>query len=163
MNIRKEELFLQFAQFFSTIGFQREISTFRQKIVMVDNFYRAVDSDDMSAVIQANPLLQHPPTYNDSRRSHELSDCDDFALQFKASITSLYRHRALYTEEVIPPPAVGILLSKNHALNIIYAKAPTGELGVFMIDTMLESKAPVNDTESCAAIMRRTGLKMIYI
>lgn len=163
MNISKEELFQVFLQFFSSIGFHREASTLRQKLVMVDNFYRAVDGDDMSAAIQSNPLLQHPPRSTGSSRSLELSDCDDFALQFKASITSLYRHRALYTEEVIPPPAVGILLSKNHALNIIYAKPPNGELGVFMIDTMLENKSPVNDTESCAAIMRRTGLKMIYI
>ncbi|MDN3639640.1 hypothetical protein QWY82_12620 [Simiduia curdlanivorans] len=153
-----EDIASRFFDFFKALNLttDKERYGFYAKMFIVDGLYSQVDLLDIQAVVQTNPLLQYVESLG-----QEINDCDDYALQFKGALTALYRQRMHARQQVINPPAVGMMFTESHALNIIVGTDDQ----VYLIDTMTASPSlkGLEDKEACLSLMRQTNLQHIYI
>tara|TARA_R110000868_G_scaffold17494_8_gene76674 strand:+ start:804 stop:1295 length:492 start_codon:yes stop_codon:yes gene_type:complete len=132
---------------------------FTSRLVIVDGRYSSIEITTIEAMLISNPLLQSVPI------GQEINDCDDFALQVKSSITSLVRQRAVQQHATLFPPAVGILLTPRHALNIIICHQdndPTN-FGVFLLDAMKPGKGLISSPKEAKELMLQPEISLIYI
>ncbi|KDN30624.1 hypothetical protein VFDL14_03715 [Vibrio fortis] len=81
----------------------------------LDDQYTAVTKSEILSIIQTSPSLVVP---DNSTFGHQLSDCDDYALQLKALTVALYRQKAWQGAQV-SPPAIGMVITQSHAFNFI--------------------------------------------
>jgi hypothetical protein len=153
-----EDIATRFFDFFKALSLttDNEKYDFYAKMFIVDGAYSKVSVSDVQAVVQTNPLLQYVESLG-----QEINDCDDYSLQFKGALTALYRQRMHATQQVINPPAVGMIFTENHALNIIIG----ADDQVYLFDTMTASPSltGLENKETCLALMRQTNVRHIYI
>ena len=162
MEITKDSLPTLIRDFFNKIPDSgiKSISSARRRSVVVDNLYTSVKETELFEAIRSNPLLVPRLPLN---ANNELIDCDDYALQLKASITALYRQKMLVTNISIFPPAVGIVITQNHALNIAICESEGGGPEVFIIDPSESSPILMNDPKVSAKALKILPVNMIYI
>tara|TARA_R110001583_G_scaffold195475_1_gene374037 strand:+ start:162 stop:635 length:474 start_codon:yes stop_codon:yes gene_type:complete len=132
-------------------------TTFYRRMLVTDNVYSHVDMDDLAAVIRTNPLLQYV-----DRLHEEINDCDDYALQLKAAMAALYRHRAYSAGQTVYPPAVAIIITEYHALNLIVVNHE-GEYQVYIVDTMMSQPAITQDPTEAWLLMKQGSVTNVYI
>lgn len=133
-------------------------SAVRKKSLIVDNVYDLVNKEILRSVVIGNPLLSFPV----AMQGQEVLDCDDYALQLKAAMNSLGRNRML-SGETVYPPAVGMVITQNHALNIVVTKWGESGKRVFLIDTMEESPKLESNKDACRSLLKLMPIKFIYI
>jgi hypothetical protein len=133
------------------------LTAVRKKSLIVDNVYELVDKDTLNSVVVANPLLSYPA----NMQGQEVLDCDDYSLQLKASMNSLNRQRVLAGQATYPP-AVGMVITQNHALNVIISRWGESGKRVFVIDTMLESPKLVSNKDECRTLLKLMPIKFVY-
>ena len=160
MEITKEALPMMLRDFFKTIPDSgiTTISNVRRRSVIVDNIYNTVSPDEILGIINSNPLLV---TNSQLNVDNELSDCDDYALQLKALTTALYRQRML-SDETLFPPAVGIIITQNHALNLVLTESDDG-IRLSVIDPSETNPAFLDDPLQCQQALKVLPISLIYI
>ena len=162
MEIPSESIKQLLEDFFAEIpdsGIESEVDV-DERSVIVDSFYTPVTEAEVFEVLRTNPLLVPPQT---DHSPGELFDCDDYALQFKASITALYRQKKLVGNIELHPPAVGIVISQKHALNIGVFEAESDEPRIFIIDPSAPVPVMLKDPQSSIEALKMPPIKLIYI
>lgn len=161
MEISKDSLIPLIRDFFRVLpdsGIKTLVDAQRVS-TLVDNSYAALKKSDIISTLKSNPLLvgAAEPT-NES----ELFDCDDYALQLKASLTGLYRTKRLLNE-IISPPAVGIVVTQNHALNIVFCESGNALPECFLVDPSQKSPKLVNESSASSNLLKTLPVSLIYI
>ena len=128
--------------------------------MIVDNAYNTVLKSEVTTTIKTNPLIASPIQGQDNP---EIADCDDYALQLKASLTALYRQKMINTGKVILPPAIGIVITQNHVVNLVFWANPDSTVGVFLIDPSVQKPVLVSDSGESAALLKTLPVKMVYL
>lgn len=159
MDINSDDFLLLIKDFFKDIP-DSGIRTLPQatKICrMVDNVYSLVSIEDVTSVIKYHPLL------NDNKipANAEILDCDDFAMQLKAALTAFYRTKSV-SGNVMPPPAIGIVITQNHALNL-FLSSVNEEKQIFLIDPSLKIPLPVSELDMATTLLKTLPLTLIYV
>ncbi|MCG7540950.1 hypothetical protein [Pseudoalteromonas sp. OF7H-1] len=153
-----EDIATRFFDFFKALNLTANNGKyeFYAKMFIVDDLYSQVNPLDIQAVVRTNPLLQYVESLG-----QEINDCDDYALQFKGALTALYRQRMHAQRQVINPPAVGMVFTENHALNIVIGTDDQ----VYLFDTMTAAPSLIGleNKEACLALLRQTNVRHIYI
>jgi hypothetical protein len=162
MEINKDSLPKLIRDFFKQIPDSgiKSLPDARKRTIIVDNKYITTSRTELLEVIRTNPLLVPGAQTNEN---DELTDCDDYALQLKTSITALYRQRKVTTNEQIYPPAVGVVLSQNHALNLVIIESETGSSEIYLIDPSIDSPTFINEPGQIAQALKLLPIKNIYI
>ena len=111
----------------------------------------------MKSILNTHPMLISPPDHLAS----ELNDCDDYALQFKAAFAATYRQRALMTQSPLKPPAVGMVITQSHVVNIVLTKGSDNKPKAFLIDPMVHSPKLIDDPDQCTSCLKST-VNFIY-
>lgn len=150
-------LLYRFFREITETGFN-SLTAVRKNILIVDNAYQLVDKDLLRSVIIANPLLNFPATM----QGQEVLDCDDYALQLKTSMNSLNR-QSILSGQAAYPPAIGMVITQNHALNVVISKWGENGKRVFLIDTMSESPKLVSNKDECRSLLKLMPIKFVYI
>lgn len=162
MQISKDEIPRLIFDFFRAIpdsGIQR-ISDARRKSIIVDNAYSFVSKVEINTIVKTNPLILPPIQDQDTP---EIADCDDYALQLKASLTALYRQKMISTGKMILPPAIGIVITQNHALNLAICKAPQNTPSIFLIDPSLQKAFLTNDVDKSISLLKKLPVHIVYL
>lgn len=161
MEISKDSLIPLIRDFFSAIPSSGIVTLpdTRRISALVDNSYSALKKSDIIGTLKSNPLLAGAAeSFNDS----ELFDCDDYALQLKASLTGLFRTRRL-SIKTISPPAVGIVITQNHALNIVFCESSNASPELFLVDPSLKSPKLVSESSASSNLLKTLPVSLIYI
>lgn len=129
---------------------------------IVDNVYQPVKQQEVLEIIRTNPSMV---LHAGASGSSELTDCDDYALQLKATLTGLYRNKLLAGEDVVFPPAIGIVLTQNHALNLIICESAVSDHGVevLLIDPSEAQPRFSSDPTSSQSALQTLPVSLIYI
>lgn len=160
MEITKETFPMVIRDFFKKIPDSgiKTILNARRKSIIVDNKYSAVSQNEILGIIKSNPLLVANSQMDEN---NELNDCDDYALQLKALTTALYRQRML-SDGTLFPPAVGIVITQNHALNLVITESEGG-VKLSIIDPSETEPRFIDDPSQCLQAMKTLPIAMIYI
>jgi len=126
---------------------------------LVDDVYTTVKQSEVIGTIKASPLLVGVA---ESLDGTELFDCDDYALQLKASLTALYRTKRK-TDDRIQPPAIGIIVSKSHALNVVICESTDNKPSLFLIDPSVKYPKLMSDPDSAATLLQTLPVVLIYM
>jgi hypothetical protein len=102
-----------------------------------------------------------PPIQNQT--NPDIADGDDYALQLKASLTALNRQKMISTGKIILPPAIGIVITKNHVVNLIICGNTADTISVFLIDPSMQKPTLVNDPDESALLLKTLPVKIIYL
>jgi hypothetical protein len=137
----------------------KTITNAKRRSVIVDNTYSPVTQSEILEIIKSNPLLvpNSQVTVN-----NELSDCDDYALQLKASTTALYRQRMLANDRLFPP-AVAIVITQSHALNLVITESEGGDPTPSIIDPSETEPIFLDDPKQGSHALGILPIKLIYI
>jgi hypothetical protein len=138
----------------------RSISFAKRKSVIVDNAYDTVSKSEVKRIIETNPLIV-PPIQ--SQTNLEIADCDDYALQLKASLTALNRQKMISTGTIVLPPAIGIVITQNHVVNLVICGNTADTTGIFLIDPSMQKPTLVNDPAESASLLKTLPVKIIYL
>jgi len=138
----------------------RSISVAKRKTVRVDNAYNTVSKSEVKRIIETNPLIV-PPIQNQT--NPEIADCDDYALQLKASLTALNRQKMISTGKIILPPAIGIVIAQSHVVNLVICGNTADTISVFLIDPSMQKPTLVNDPDESALLLKTLPVKIIYL
>lgn len=161
MDVSKDQLIPFIRDFFSAISDCgiRNLADTRRVSVLVDNTYVALRKSEIMSMLKSSPLLVGAAERLDNS---ELFDCDDYALQLKASLTALFRAKRLL-DDTIAPPAIGIVITQNHALNIVLCGSSDSDLAIFLVDPSLKSPQLVNDPTASSGLLKTLPITLIYI
>ena len=162
MRISRERVPRLILDFFKAIPGSgiTSISIAKRKSVRVDNAYNTVPKSDVKKVIETNPLIM-PPIQGQT--NPEIADCDDYALQLKASLTALNRQKMISTGKIILPPAIGIVITQNHVVNLVVCGNSAEKVGIFLIDPSMQKPKLVNDSAEVASTLKTLPVKIIYL
>lgn len=127
----------------------------RRKTVVVDAYYLPVAKATVDRVMRSNPLLI--PAGSET----EVSDCDDYALQVKATITSLRRQENLLEGRNEPPPAVGIVITGTHALTA-FVGTQDGEPYLALADASRSERPIVTEPAAAVPILGEPPVRLLY-
>lgn len=161
MEISKDSLIPLVRDFFSAIPDSgiKTIPDAERISTLADNSYSALQKSDIVSTLKSNPLLVSAA---ESSNNSELFDCDDYALQLKASLTGLFRTKRL-SNKIIAPPAVGIIITQNHALNIVFCESSNASPELFLVDPSLKSPKLVSESPAASNLLKTLPVKLIYI
>lgn len=134
--------------------------TVKERSVLADDVYTAVTQQEVMASINSNPLSV---PNNSLSANAGLFDCDDYALQLKSSMMALYRQRALASNDRVYPPAVGMVFSKSHALNIVICELEENRFEIFLIDQSQSSPVFINEPEQSKEALGTQPVQFIYM
>lgn len=162
MNITKGKIPILIRDFFKEISDSgiSSIPNVTRRSIIVDNQYSLVSKDEIMGVIKSNPLMI---TSSLIAGNNELFDCDDYALQLKALITALYRQRFLSGNAALFPPAIGIVITQSHAINLIITKSQNGRPILSLIDPSESSPAFLDNPSQSLQALKTLPVAMIYI
>lgn len=162
MQISKDKIPRLVSDFFKKIPDSgiNSITSARQKSVLVDNTYSLVFKNEIQNIIRTNPLIV-PPIEN--HVNLEISDCDDYALQLKASLTALYRQNMINSGKIIMPPAIGIVITQNHAINIVLCRGSENSSKIFLIDPNEKNPVLTDDSEESASLLKTLPIRLLYL
>ena len=163
MDVSKKDLPSLIANFFCQIK-NCGIKNQREALIkstLVDNSYSVLKKTDIANMLKSNLLLIGQA---ESLINSDLFDCDDYALQLKSSLTALFRtQRLLSSNSSIFPPAVGIVITQNHAINIVICESINNKPEVFLIDASLASPKLIDDPLDSARLLKTMPISLIYI
>lgn len=162
MEITKESIPNMLRDFFKTIPDSgiTTITHAMKRSIVVDNKYSPVSQKEILGIIKSNPLLVASSLVD---ANDELIDCDDYALQLKALATTLYRQRMLSGSVTLFPPAIGIIITQNHALNLVVTESKESNPELSLIDPSEKSPRFLNNPAQCAQALKILPIAMIYI
>ena len=162
MDISKDSVQRFIYTFFKTIPNSgiRTLNQAGRKSILVDNVYSCVAKTEIENILQTNPLLI-PPIQN--QENPEIADCDDYALQLKASLTVLYRQKMISTGQIIYPPAVGIVITQNHALNIVICESLPDSQGIYLVDPSMREPYLTENVEESVSLLKILPINTIYL
>jgi hypothetical protein len=146
--------------FFSSLG-ACEISTMadvRIKVMLVDDVYSPISRDEILALLRGNPL---PAPAGDAKT--QITDCDDYALQLKGAAVKLFRQRYCTGAGQPAPPAVAIVISQNHALNLFIEQDAQGANRIWLIDASAPELPITHDPAKAARMLKKPPVKLIYM
>jgi len=161
MDVLKDNLIPLIRDFFNAIpdcGI-KTLTDVRRVSVLVDNSYSSLKKAEIISMINSSPLLVGAAEMS---TDSELFDCDDYALQLKASLTALFRTKRLLTG-TIAPPAVGIVITQKHALNIVICESSNAKPEIFLVDPSLKSPKMVSDSSASSELLKTLPVSLIYI
>lgn len=127
--------------------------------VLVDDVYCTLKKTEIMSMLNSSPLLVGSAEISDNS---DLFDCDDYALQLKASLTALFRAKRLLADTIYPP-AIGIVITQNHALNIVLCESNNSDLEIFLVDASLDTPKMVSNPSASSVLLRTLPIKLIYI
>jgi len=162
MEISREvipRLILNFFNLIPDSGIQ-EIDVAEARSLRVDNSYKTVSKSEVKRVIETNPLIV-PPIQNQT--NPDIADCDDYALQLKASLTALNRQKMISTGKIILPPAIGIVITQNHVVNLVICGNTADTIGVFLNDPSMQKPKLVDDPDESALLLKTLPVRIIYM
>lgn len=162
MQISREVIPRLILNFFNEIpdsGIQ-EIDVAEARSLRVDNAYKTVSKSEVKRVIETNPLIV-PPIQN--QPNPDIADCDDYALQLKASLTALNRQKMISTGKIILPPAIGIVITQDHVINLVICGNTADTIGVFLIDPSMQKPKLVNEPDESALLLKTLPVRIIYM
>ena len=148
------------ADFFSSLG-EYEVATMEDiqaKVVLVDDLYCTITADELRTFARGNPLMAPP-----GAAKTQITDCDDYALQLKASATAHYRQRFVAGTAAAVSPAVAIVISGNHALNLFIEQNEQGKNSICFIDASSPDLPTTSDPVQAAQMMKQPPVKLIYM
>ena len=128
--------------------------------ICVDENYCPIPKKIISDVISGNPQLF---SYSPDIVEGEFFDCDDFALQLKATVTSNLRLRGLLNKKVVYPPAIGFILDQYHAINFFISQKKQDDLVVNIIDTSKPNAKPVENAVDAKDLFNTMPMRLIYV
>lgn len=161
MDIPKDNLIPLLRDFFRPIpdcGINN-LADIRRVSILVDNIYSPLKKTEITSTLKSNPLLSGDAEATDKS---ELFDCDDYALQLKSSLTALYRSMRRSGNSV-SPPALGVVITQNHALNIVLCETGNARLAFFLVDPSLKSPRMVSDPSASLELLKVLPISLIYI
>ncbi len=138
-------------------GFRR-LPDARQRTLTADDFYGAVPEADVINVLAGIPFLVPVG---------DVFDCDDYAMRFKTAMTMLWAQRALAAGRPGPAPAIGILLSHSHAVNVILLdkgddNAPANIVAV-LDPSSTDSRSILTELDEIGAAIGTLPIRGIYL
>jgi hypothetical protein len=146
--------------FFSSLG-ACEIATMADlkiKAMLVDDWYSPISKEEILTLARCNLLLAKP-----AAAKTQITDCDDFAMQLKSEAHALYR-RSCFTGTAAPvPPAVAIVISQNHAVNLFIEQDDKGKNSIWCIDASRPELSITNDPAQAARLLKKPPVKLIYM
>jgi len=159
-NISSEAINELIKDFFSSIeNFQfTSMDELDSKVVLVDDSYSPVSRDDLLAIAKDNPLNVPPGTLKT-----QLTDCDDYALQLKAIAMANCRQRHITDSGQPLPPAIAIVISQNHAVNLFVEQDSEGNNSLCFLDASTPGFPMGSEPEQAEQIMKQPPLKLIYM
>jgi hypothetical protein len=137
----------------------QDIPSGRQVTIMADEEYSTVTRSLIKGMMNTNPLLS--PT--SAEEVHELADCDDFALQFKAGLTARFRQDNLASGIYNPPPAIGIIFTMDHALNVFVTTDGKGGVLAMLADASDPDQPITDDPADAASLLKTLPVRFIYM
>ena len=149
-------------EFFSSLG-ACEIATMvdlKIKVMLVDDCYSPISREEILTLARGNPLLAPP-----GAAKTQITDCDDYALQLKrCGSTPCIARAVITTAEAAPvPPAVAIVISQNHAVNLFIEQDGQGKNSIWFIDASTPELPITNDPAQAARMMKKPPVKLIYM
>lgn len=161
MDVTNENLIQLIHDFFGVIpdcGI-KNLTDARRISVIVDNSYSTLKKGEIISTLKSTPLLAGEAELSNNS---ELFDCDDYALQLKATLTGLYRTKRLLTG-MIAPPAVGIVITQNHALNIVVCESNGANPEIFLVDPSVKSPKLIGDPSASLELLKTLPVSLIYL
>jgi hypothetical protein len=147
-------------KFFSSIG-ACEISTMvdaRIKVMLVDDWYSPISRAEILTLASGNPMLAPP-----GAAKTQITDCDDYALQLKDAAVKMFRQRYCNGTGQPVPPAVAIVISQNHAVNLFIEQDAQGKNSIWFIDASTPGLPITHDPAQAAQMMKKPPVKLIYM
>jgi hypothetical protein len=107
--------------------------------------------------MKSHPLLVPP-----NLEGAEIADCDDFALQMKATLTALRRTENLAQGSDRSPPAIAIVVADQHALTA-FITANGADLALALADAS-DPTRPISDAPDDATRLFKyePAIQLIY-
>ena len=128
-----------------------------ERLLFVDRAYSPVSPAEIRRIAKANPLRTRPGAAVD-----ELTDCDDYALQIKSVLTTLRRRRRHKPRAPDAPPAIGIVIAENHAVNAFVSATPAG-LKLALMDASRSDRPIVTAPEDVAGLLLdQPAIRLVY-
>lgn len=161
MNLSNDDIYPLLRDFFKKIPDSgiKTLPNLHKLSRVVDNNYSIITKSEVINTIKTNPLFI---INNSLPKNAEIADCDDYALQLKSAITSLYRAKSKIGN-VLAPPAVGIVITQDHAVNIVICQTTENSYEVLLIDPSNDSPQFVSDVESLLTVLKKLPISLIYI
>jgi len=145
--------------FFTIGGFQiTTMEDLEAKVMLVDDSYSPITGDELIAIAKGNPLMAPP-----NAAKMEITDCDDYALQLKAIATAHFRQRYFAGAAEPLPPAVAIVISGNHAVNLFIDQDARGNNSIWFMDASTPELPVTNDPAQAARLMKEPPVRLIYM
>jgi hypothetical protein len=147
-------------KFFSSIS-PCEISTMvdvKIKVMLVDDWYSPISRDEILTLARENPMLAPP-----CAAATQITDCDDYALQLKDGAVNMFRQRYCSGTGQPVPPAVAIVISQNHAVNLFIEQDVQGRNSIWFIDAGTPGPHITHDPSQAAQMMKKPPVKLIYM
>lgn len=151
---------LLIADFFSSIG-ECEVATLSEvkvKVMLVDDGYSTITRSEILALARVNSL--GPPA---GASESQCADCDDYALHLKDAAAAKRRQRSANDSAPALPPAVAIVMSQNHALNMFIDEGAQGRHSLWFIDTSEPDLPTTNDPAQALRMMKQPPVRLIYM
>jgi hypothetical protein len=148
------------ADFFSSLV-DYEITTMedvKTKVMLVDDSYSPISGDELRSFARGNPLMAQP-----GGAKTQITDCDDYALQLKAAATVQYRQRYFSGTASPLPPAVAIVISQNHVVNLFVEQDGQGKNSIWFIDASTPDMQTTNDPAQAVQMMKKPPVTLIYM
>jgi hypothetical protein len=148
------------ADFFSTIGECEIVTLFdvKVKVMLVDECYRPISRDEMLDLARANPLEPQPDA-----ATRQLADCDEYALHLKDMAAAQYRQHSRGGAGQPLPPAVAIVMSQNHAVNLFIEQGAGGKYSIWFIDASRPDLPTTNTPAQVVHMIKQPPVKLIYM
>ena len=127
--------------------------------IMVDEEYSTVTRIQIKGTMRTNPLLSP----SNAKPGDELVDCDDFALQLKAAVTSRVRLENQTTGTYSPPPAIGIIFTMYHALSVFVTSDRNGGTVAMLADASDPNQPITSNPTEAATLLKTLPVRFIYI
>lgn len=148
------------ADFFSSIG-ECEINTMADvkiKVMLVDDTYSPISGKDILSLARDNPLKLQP-----GAPKTQITDCDDYALHLKDTAAKTFRQRYYNGTGHPVPPAVAIVISQNHAVNLFIEQDAQGKNSIRFLDTSTPELSITHVPAQALRMMKQPPVKLIYM
>ncbi len=148
------------ADFFSSIGACEVATMFEVKIkvMLVDDCYRPIKASEILSLARENPLLGLS-----SAPETQITDADDYAIKLKDAAAALFRQRYCRGRTAPVSPAVAIVISQNHAVNMFIEEDGQGRNRIRFLDASLPELPVTGVPAMAASMMKQPPVKLIYM
>lgn len=159
-TISPEAIRQHILEFFSSLG-GCEMTTMadvRIKVILVDDVYRPISHAELCTLARHSLVRAKPGV-----AKTQITDCDDSAMQLKSEANALYRESYFSGRTAPVPPAVAIVISQNHAVNLFIEQDSQGKNSIWFIDASTPELLLTNDPAQAAQMLKKPPVKLIYM